>query len=166
MWRAIYWFPNGGAGLANQMDTYVDGKFAHLVDPKNGYPIRDCKDARHRRLLEFIVPVIHPDKPTRVTITIGNTIFGALDGCRPVDWGQVFRNLVKRLVTRAKKAKPTPIFSFLFHWYHNQGLLIGEEETNYRAAQKLTNYRITPDPEPESNPVSRGVEIRIPEQLT
>ena len=28
-------------GLANQMDTFVDGKFAHMVDPKDGYPVRD-----------------------------------------------------------------------------------------------------------------------------
>ena len=75
----------GGSGLANRMDTYVDGKFLHQVDPKDGYPVRDYRDARQQRLLEFIVPIIHPDKPTRVTITIGNTIFGALDGERLVD---------------------------------------------------------------------------------
>ena len=72
-------------GLANQMDTYVDDQFAHHVDPKNSYPVRDCKIIRHCRLLEFIVPIIHSDKPTWVTITIGNTIFGALDEERPID---------------------------------------------------------------------------------
>ena len=81
----MYNFLEGGAGLANQMDTYVDNKFAHQVDPKDGYLIRDYRSARHRRLLEFIVLIIHLDKPTQVTITIGNTIFGALDGGRPVD---------------------------------------------------------------------------------
>ena len=81
----VYQFPSGGASLANRMDTYVDSKFLHTLDPKDGYPVRDCRDARHRRLLEFVVPIIHPDKPTRVTITIGNTIFRALNGCRPID---------------------------------------------------------------------------------
>ena len=32
-----------------------------------------------------MIPIVHPDKPTRVTITIGNTIFNALDGGREVD---------------------------------------------------------------------------------
>ena len=81
----MYKFSSGGAGLANQMDTYVNGKFAHQVDPKDGYPVRDCRDARHRRLLEFIVLIIHLDKPPQVTITIVHTIFGALDGGRLVD---------------------------------------------------------------------------------
>ena len=105
--------------MHDRMDTYVDGKFAHQVDPKDGYLVRDCRDARHHRLLEFIVPIIHLDKPTRVTITIRNTIFGELDGCRPVDWGLVFRDLVKRLVARAGKAKPTPHCPFFFHLYHS-----------------------------------------------
>ena len=117
-------------------------------------------------LLEFILSVIHPDKSTWVTITIGNTIFGALDGCRPVDWGLVFWDLIKRLVARAGKAKPTPICSFLFHLYHSQGLLTDEEEIDYMAPQELTNYRITPDLKSKSNPVSGGEETGIPEQPT
>ena len=60
----MYKFPSGRTNRANQMDTYVDGKFVHQVDPKDGYPIKDCRDARHHRLLEFIVPIIHSDKLT------------------------------------------------------------------------------------------------------
>ena len=81
----MYRFLSSRAGLANRMDTFVDGKFAHMVDLKDEYPIRDCRDTQNRQLLEFIVPIIHPNKPTRVTITIENTIFGALDGGWPVD---------------------------------------------------------------------------------
>ena len=122
--------------------------------PKDGYPVRDCRDATHRRLLEFIVPIIHPDKPTRVTIMIGNTIFGALDGERPVDRERVFMDLVLKLVGGIEKSKPTPICLFLFHLYDSQGLLTDEEETDYRTAQELTNYRITSDLELESALIS------------
>ena len=45
----------------------------------------DCKDPRVKRVLEFLVPLLYPEKPTRVMITVGNTIFGALSGERPVD---------------------------------------------------------------------------------
>ena len=90
IWREVYSFLSGRVDLASQMDTLMDGKFLHMVDSKDGYPVKDYRDARHHRLLEFIVPIIHLDKPTRVTIIIGNTIFGALDGGRPVDWNLVF----------------------------------------------------------------------------
>ena len=80
--------------MANRTDSFHEGRFAHVVDPKDGYSVKDCRNNRHRRLLEFLVPIVHLDKPTYVMITIGNTIFGALDGARPVDWGVVIRNLV------------------------------------------------------------------------
>ena len=101
-------------------------------------------------MLEFIVPIVHPNKPTPVTKTLGNTIFGALEGDRLVDWGKIFMDLVHRLVGGAGKTKPTPISSFLYHLYESQGLLTEKEETDHRAAQELIWYRITPEPEPES----------------
>ena len=85
VWREVYDFGPGGNGLANQTDLYIEGKFRNEADPKDGFPVRDCRNPRKRKLLEFLVPIMHPDKPTRVTRTIGNTIFGALSGERPVD---------------------------------------------------------------------------------
>ena len=112
----------------------MEGKFLHEVNPKDRFLVRECRDVRNRRLLEFIVPIVHLDKPTQVTRTIGNTIFGALDGKRPVDWGRVFINLVNKLVGAVGKTKPTPICPFLYDLYESQGLLIEEEEIDYRAA--------------------------------
>ena len=94
--------------MAHWTDLYIEGKFQNDADPKDGFPVRDCRNSRKRRLLEFLVPIVHLDKPTRVTRTIGNTIFGALSGDRPVDWGKVFRELVQRLVGGASKAVVTP----------------------------------------------------------
>ena len=90
VWREVYEFSIGGVSMASRNDIFVDGKFSHMIDPKDGYPVRDARDARHCRLPEFIMPIIHPDMPTQVTITIENTIFDALDGRRLVDFGLVF----------------------------------------------------------------------------
>ena len=85
LWQDTYSFLKGGFRLSNWMEGHHEGRFMHQVDPKDGYSVGDCRNDRQRRLLEFLVPIVHPDKPTRVTITIGNTIFGALDGGREVD---------------------------------------------------------------------------------
>ena len=151
MWRKVYNFLPGGGGLANRTDKYVEGKFLHEVDPKDDFPVRECRDARERRLLEFLVPIVHPNKPTRVTRTLENTIFGAMSGERSVDWSIIFMELVNRLVGGASKTKSTPICPFLYHLYESKGLLTEEEETDYKAAQELNRYRITPDWDPESD---------------
>ena len=147
LWRDTYQLPRGGSGLSNRMEGHHEGRFMHQVDPKDGYSVSDCRVDRHRRLLEFLVPIVHPDKPTRVTITIGNTIFGALDSGREVDWGVVFRDMAQRLAKEVEKPKPTPICPFLFHLYEGQGLLTADEELDYRTAQEMAGYRLTPDPD-------------------
>ena len=106
----------------------------HQVDPKDGYSVSDCRVDRNRRLLEFLIPIVHPNKPTRVTITIGNTIFSALDGGREVDWRVVFRDMMQRLAKGVGKPKPTFICPFLFHIYEGQGLLIAEGESGWTRA--------------------------------
>ena len=133
--------------MASRNNTFVNDKFSHMVDPKDGYPIRNCRDVRHRRLLEFILPIIHLDKPIQVMITIGNTIFGALDGGRLEDWRLVFQDLAQNLVVGARKTKSTSICLFIFHLYHNKDILTKEEDTDYRAAQELISHKITPNPE-------------------
>ena len=137
--------------MAHQTDLYIKGKFQNDADPKDGFPIRDCRNSRERRLLEFLVPIVHPDKPTRVTRTIGNTIFGALSGDKLVDWVKVFSELVERLVSGAGKAKPTPICPFLYHLYECKGLLMEEQETDYTMAKELNRYRISPERDEDSD---------------
>ena len=84
-WRKVYGFAREGEGMASRIDRFIDGKFSERVNPKDGYAIVDCKEPRARKVLEFLVPLLYPEKPMRVTITVGNTIFGALSGERSVD---------------------------------------------------------------------------------
>ena len=150
LWRNTYQLPRGGSELSNRMEGHHEGRFMHQVDPKDGYSVSDCRVDRHRRLLEFLVPIVHPDKPTRVMITIGNTIFSALDGGREVDWGVVFQDMAQRLAKGVGKPKPTPICPFFFHLYKGQGLLTVDEELDYRMAQEMAGYRL--NLEPDSQP--------------
>ena len=89
----------------------MDSKFAHAVDPKDGYPVWDCRNVRYCRVLEFLVPIVHLNKPTRVMITIRNTIFGALEEDRLVDWGGDIPGPSPTLGGRGRKAKTHPHLS-------------------------------------------------------
>ena len=68
-----------------RINKYIKDKFSNLVNPKDGYLVGDFVDAWMHMILEFLVPIVYPEKPTRVTITVENTIFGALEGERLVD---------------------------------------------------------------------------------
>ena len=68
-------------------------------------------------MLEFFIPIFYPEKPTRVTVTVGNTIFGALLGEQKMDWGILLQAVVAKLVDGVQKFKVTPIGPYLFHLY-------------------------------------------------
>ena len=139
--------------MASRTDRYIDGMFSGRVNPKDGYAVADCKDPRVKRVLEFLVPLLYSEKPTRVTITVGNTIFGALSGERPVDWGVVIKDLVQRLLSGMGKLKATPICPYIFHLYHSHELLLPAEKKEYRIQEALVKHNVESDE--DEDPASR-----------
>ena len=149
-WRKVYGFERGGEGMASRTDRFIDGMFSGRVNPKDGYAVVDCKDPRVKRVLEFLVPLLYLEKPTRVTITVGNTIFGALSEERLVDWGIVVKDLVQRLLSGMGKPKATPICPYVFHLYHSQELLLPNEKKEYRIKEALQKYNVESEREDDS----------------
>ena len=148
-WREAYGFSAGGEGFASRTDKFIGGKFRNAANPKDGFAIADYEDSRAKRVLEFLIPILYPEKPTRVMVTVGNTIFGALLGERKVDWGILLQAVVAKLVNGVWKFKATPIGPYLFHLYVGQELLNGEEMVAYKIGLDLLKYDCTPDPDPD-----------------
>ena len=88
-WQEAYGFSAREEGFASRTDRFIGGKFRNAANPKDGFAIADCEDSRAKRVMEFLIPILYPEKPTRVTVTVGNTIFDALLDERKVDWGIV-----------------------------------------------------------------------------
>ena len=135
--------------MASWTDRFIDGKFSGRVNSKDGYAVVDCKEPRARKVLEFLVPLLYPEKPTRVTITVSNTIFGALSGERPVDWGVVVKDLVQRLLTGMGRSKATPICPYVFYLYHSHKLLLPAEKQEYRIKEALLKHNVESEGEEE-----------------
>jgi hypothetical protein len=126
--------------LAGRKDDYVKECFKDLPSQKDGYSIDDCKDPRHRRLLAFLVPIVYPEKPNRITVTRDNTIFRALNGERKVNWVRVITTLVIQLAARVGKSRATPICPFLYHLYERKELLKPEKEKSWKIQEGMLEY--------------------------
>ena len=142
IWSEVYNFKKSGNGLASRSDKYVTGKFRSPAHSKEGFAISDCKNERHRRMLEFLIPIMYPEKPTRVTVTVANTIFGALED-RAVHWGKVISGVVAKLADHVSKAKQSPISPYLYHLYQHQEVLNTQESIEYRTGEELLKYDLT-----------------------
>ena len=135
--------------MATWGEKYVEGKFANPPHPKDGYPLPECKDPRARRMLEFVVPILYSKKPARVTVMIGNTIFGAYTGEREVDWTLILRDTVKRLLTGIGKSKSTPICPYLLHLYIAYNIVQAEDKKVYMVDESFMCRDIKKDEDEE-----------------
>ena len=121
------------------------------MNPKDGYAVSDCDDFQAKKVLEFLIPILYPEKPTRVTVMVGNTVFGALLGDRPVDSGLLIYDMVTRMVALVglvSKGKPTMVCPFMFHLYKERQVLWSPELATYTLAMEMVKYDCTLDPEP------------------
>ena len=141
-WRKVYNFSFRGEGMATQGKKYAEGKFANPPHPKDDYFLPKCKDSRARRMLEFVIPIFYPEKPSRVTVMVGNTMFGVYMGKRKVDWALVMRDMVRRLLTRIGKSKPTPIYSYLLHLYIAYDTIQLKDKRVYMVGESLMLHDI------------------------
>ena len=88
-------------------------------------------------MLEFLIPILYPKKPARVTITIGNTIFEAYTSERVVDWALVVRDTVRRLLTKIGKSKPIPICPYLLYLYYVHNAIQPEDKKVYMVGESF-----------------------------
>ena len=118
------------------------------MNPKDGYAVSDCKDFRAKQVLEFLIPILYPEKPTWVTMTVGSSVFGALLGDRPVDWGLLIYDVVARMVGLVLKGKSTMVCPFMFLFYKERQVLWSSELATYTLTMEMVKYDCTLDPEP------------------
>ena len=89
---------------------------------------------------------------------VGNTIFGSLSREYKVNWGQVFHEVVHRLVSHLEKNKASPISPYLFHLYSRNECLNEEEMDEIGAARKYLELGVSPETvaNPEEEESERG----------
>ena len=147
-WRKTYGFKPEGYGWASKTNKYIVGQYRNPVNSKDGYAVSDYEDFQTKQVLEFLVPIMYPEKPTHVTVTVGNTLFGALLEDRLVDWGLLLFDVVRRMVRLVSKGKPTMVCPYMFHLYKEHQVLRSSKLATYTLGMEMVKYNCTPESEP------------------
>ena len=82
--------------------------------------------------------------PKRITLTMANTLFGALSGVRPVNWGLLIHETVARAIPYIGQ-KPSYLTPFIMHLYTYYGCSTVNEDDLLLIALVL-NLGKLPDP--------------------
>jgi hypothetical protein len=143
-WARVYRFQRGvGEGWAGRKDGLFAGKFRGDVDPKEGLHPTNCRNPREKRMLEFLMPILNPEKPKRISLTMTNTLFGALSGVRPVNWGLLIHETVARAIPSIGR-KPSYLSPFILHLYKRYDCIRPEEEDLLVIAVDEVTYKVRP----------------------
>ena len=145
----VYNFWKEGQMRARRIETWVDGRFKTSINSKDRHVVSDCIDPREKRVLEFVIPILYPEKSGRVTKEIGNTVFDTLSGKYKVSWGQVIYEVVDKLVSILWKRKSIPISPYLFHLYNKFECLRKEEMQQLEVAKECLELRIASEVDPD-----------------
>jgi hypothetical protein len=152
----VYGFPRGiSEGWAGRRDGLFAGKFRGDPDPKEGFHPMNCKSKRDKRVLEFLLPILNPDKPKRISLTMANTLFGAMSGIWPVNWGILIHEVVARALPHIGR-KPSFLTPFVLHLYQHYELFLPDEEDLMTIAANEMAYKLVPeavDTETSSDPI-------------
>ena len=147
VWADVYEFaPRKGERRANRKDTYFVGKFRTEHDPKDGFHPGDCNNTKERRVIEFLLPILYPKKPKRLSITMANTIFGALSKTRPINWGRLIQELVEKSIPHIDK-KPSSFSPYILHIYQRSGCIKEKKEDALTIAEDEVVYKLGPEVE-------------------
>jgi hypothetical protein len=155
-WARVYGFQRGvGEGWAGRKDGLFAEKFRGEVDPKEGLHPSNCRNGRERRMLEFLMPILNPEKPKRISLTMANTLFGAMSGVRLVNWGLLIHEVVGRAIPHIGR-KPSYISPFLLRLYRRYDCITVDEEDLLTIAAEEVAYKVRPvvaDSSTSSDPI-------------
>jgi hypothetical protein len=143
-WAKVYGFPRGiGEEWAGRKDGLFVGKFRGEVDLKEGLHPTNCWNLREQRVLEFFMPILNPEKPKRISLRMVNTLFGAMSGVRPVNWGLLIHEVVARAIPNIGR-KPSYLSPFLLHLYRRYECITADEEDLLNIAADEVTYKVRP----------------------
>ena len=89
------------------------------------------------------MPILNPDKPKSITLTMANTLFGALSKVRPVNWGMLIHKVVSRAIPYIGR-KPSYLPPFIMHLYAHYGCTTIEEDDMMTIAEEEVAYNLQP----------------------
>ena len=143
-WCEVYGFKGDiEERWTGRKDGLFAGKFNGEVDPKEGLHPGKCRNPRERRMLEFMLPILNPENPKRLTLTVANTLFGALSGVRPVNWGIIIHEIVEKGLPLVGR-KTSYLSPFILHLYSFYRCTTVDEDDMLISAEEEIRFRLQP----------------------
>jgi hypothetical protein len=93
MWSQKWKWTAKGRGLPPKKENLAKDNFVATHSSKDGWKLSECKHKELRKVLEFLVPLINPNKPKRVTIWVASAVVDCLINKVKYSWAKSLRRV-------------------------------------------------------------------------
>jgi hypothetical protein len=111
-------------------------------DPKTGWKVEHCKNPELRDLFAFLLPILYPTKPHRITKGFATTLLWAWKFDRKVNWAAIFVKNIQKLVAALHPDKHTYLCPFIAHGYSQAQVFTPVEESDYDQAEAAWTFQL------------------------
>ncbi|CAK9274425.1 unnamed protein product [Sphagnum jensenii] len=109
--------PLEGHGFLSQKDPLSERYFAQDRVVSHGYKISQCKDPELMMLFHFLIPILHPRKPSYIPVKWANTIIASWSGEREINWAFIMHKVTQDEVRALGPKKLCYLPSYLAQLY-------------------------------------------------
>ncbi|CAM6103836.1 unnamed protein product [Calypogeia fissa] len=113
----VYKTPTEGEGLCDgngELRGRIESHFLTEWRRKNGWLPEHCADVENLRpVLEFLTPILNPERQTQITLAVATTIIVSLEDKTKINWSAILKDVIQNLVGRARISKYSYIAPFL-----------------------------------------------------
>ena len=163
IWDRVYGFlREKDEGWARRRDSFYVEKFRTDPDLKDGFHPGNCRNLSERRVIKFILPILSPEKSKRLSITMVNTLFGAMSGIRPVNWARLIQEYVEKSLPHIGR-KPSYLSPYILHLYQHHGCINEAEEDMLTIAENEVVYKLGPEVEMAEIGLEDSNDTAVPE---
>ena len=92
---------------------------------------------------------------------MANTLFGAMSGAQPVNWGRLIQEYVEKSIPHIGR-KPSYLSPYILHLYQHQGCINEEEEDLLTIAEDEVVYKISPEIEVAETRIEDASDTAVP----
>ena len=102
------------------------------------------------------------EKPKRLNITMVNTLFGAMSGVKPINWGRFIQEYVEKSLPHIGR-KPTFLSPYILHLYQHHSCVNEAEEDMLTIAEDEVVYKLCPEVELAETGPEDSSDTAVPE---
>jgi hypothetical protein len=144
-----------GRDLPPKKENLANEYFVGIPIRRDGWKMADCNHQELGEVLEFLIPLINPNKPKRMTIQVACVVVDCLINKVKYSWAKIFEKSIQSQVTKLKTVAVSYLATYCLNLYQVDGLLTKPEQKAWKAFKWILTSGIKclqENPDKEENP--------------